>query len=90
MPGGRRADEAPTSALLPAHARRRGQTTAQTAQPADRGLVTETVAVLGAGGTMGFPIARNIARAGLPARVWNRTSDQDFSATYLVSTPNRG
>jgi 3-hydroxyisobutyrate dehydrogenase len=34
---------------------------------------TETVAVLGAGGTMGFPIARNIARAGLPARAWNRS-----------------
>ncbi|HET9080259.1 MAG TPA: hypothetical protein VFO01_07055 [Trebonia sp.] len=45
----------------------------QTAQPADRGLVAETIAVLGAGGTMGFPVARNIARAGLPARGWNRT-----------------
>ena len=39
---------------------------AQTAQSADRGLVTETIAVLGAGGTMGFPMARNITRAGLP------------------------
>lgn len=34
---------------------------------------TETVAVLGAGGTMGFPIARNIARAGIPVRAWNRS-----------------
>jgi len=34
---------------------------------------TETVAVLGAGATMGFPIARNIARAGMPVRAWNRT-----------------
>jgi 3-hydroxyisobutyrate dehydrogenase len=33
----------------------------------------ETVAVLGAGGTMGFPMARNIARAGLTVRAWNRT-----------------
>jgi 3-hydroxyisobutyrate dehydrogenase len=33
----------------------------------------ETVAVLGAGGTMGFPMARNIARAGLAVRAWNRT-----------------
>jgi len=34
---------------------------------------TETVAVLGAGGTMGFAMARNIARAGLPVRTWNRS-----------------
>jgi 3-hydroxyisobutyrate dehydrogenase len=33
----------------------------------------ETVAVLGAGGTMGFAMARNIARAGLGVRAWNRT-----------------
>jgi glutamyl-tRNA reductase len=31
-----------------------------------------TVAVLGTG-TMGADMARNIARAGLPLRVWNRT-----------------
>jgi hypothetical protein len=56
MPGGRRADEVPT--------------TTQTAQPTDRGLVTETVAVLGAGGTMGFPVARDIgARRPADARV---------------------
>ena len=29
----------------------------------------ETVAVPGAGGTMGFATARNIARAGIPVRV---------------------
>jgi len=34
---------------------------------------TQTVAVLGAGGTMGFPMARNIARAGIPVRAWNRS-----------------
>jgi 3-hydroxyisobutyrate dehydrogenase-like beta-hydroxyacid dehydrogenase len=92
---------------------------------------TETVAVLGAGGTMGFAMARNIARAGLPVRAWNRSrdkaeplakdaslvresasqhgldlplldliarrlhqgaadhGDEDFSATYLTSTPDR-
>jgi 3-hydroxyisobutyrate dehydrogenase len=33
----------------------------------------ERVAVLGAGGTMGFPIARNLARAGIPVQAWNRT-----------------
>ena len=33
----------------------------------------ETVAVLGAGGMMGFAMARNIARAGIAVRAWNRT-----------------
>jgi 3-hydroxyisobutyrate dehydrogenase len=31
------------------------------------------VAVLGAGGTMGLPIARNLARAGFDVRAWNRS-----------------
>jgi 3-hydroxyisobutyrate dehydrogenase len=35
-----------------------------------------TVAVLGAGGTMGFPMARNIARAGISVRAWNRSRDK--------------
>jgi 3-hydroxyisobutyrate dehydrogenase len=34
------------------------------------------VAVIGAGGTMGFPMAQNIARAGIDVRVWNRTRDK--------------
>jgi 3-hydroxyisobutyrate dehydrogenase len=66
-------------------------TDTQTAGPTDRGLVTETIAVLGAGGTMGFPIARNIARAGLPTRVWNRSSGKAEPLTkdgaYLARTP---
>lgn len=33
----------------------------------------QTIAVLGAGGTMGFPIARNLARAGFTVRAWNRS-----------------
>jgi 3-hydroxyisobutyrate dehydrogenase len=37
------------------------------------GQTTEVVAVLGAGGAMGFAMARNIARAGLPVRAWNRS-----------------
>ncbi len=36
----------------------------------------DTVAVLGAGGTMGFAIARNLARAGLKVRAWNRSRDK--------------
>jgi NAD(P)-dependent dehydrogenase (short-subunit alcohol dehydrogenase family) len=52
---------------------------------------TETVAVLGAGGTMGFPIARNIARAGIPVRAWNRSRDKAEPLTkdgaYLAETP---
>jgi 3-hydroxyisobutyrate dehydrogenase len=35
-----------------------------------------TVAVLGAGGTMGRPMARNIARAGLGVRAWNRSPEK--------------
>jgi 3-hydroxyisobutyrate dehydrogenase len=36
----------------------------------------QTVAVLGAGGTMGFPMAANLARAGFPVRAWNRSRDK--------------
>lgn len=36
----------------------------------------EPVAVLGAGGTMGFPIARNLARAGIEVRAWNRSPEK--------------
>jgi 3-hydroxyisobutyrate dehydrogenase len=36
----------------------------------------ETVAVLGAGGTMGFGMARNISRAGIPVRAWNRSTEK--------------
>lgn len=35
-----------------------------------------TVAVLGAGGTMGRPMARNLARAGLAVRAWNRSPEK--------------
>jgi 3-hydroxyisobutyrate dehydrogenase len=66
-------------------------TDSQTARRADQGLATETIAVLGAGGTMGFPIARNVARAGWPTRVWNRTSGRAEPLTadgaYLAGTP---
>jgi 3-hydroxyisobutyrate dehydrogenase len=66
-------------------------TDSQTARPTGQARVTETIAVLGAGGTMGFPIARNIARAGLPTRVWNRTSQRAQPLTadgaYLAGTP---
>ena len=36
----------------------------------------QTIAVLGAGGTMGFPIAQNLARAGYTVRAWNRSRDK--------------
>lgn len=36
----------------------------------------QTVAVLGAGGTMGLPMARNIARAGMRVRAWNRSREK--------------
>jgi 3-hydroxyisobutyrate dehydrogenase len=39
-------------------------------------MATGTVAVLGAGGTMGFPIARNLARGGIVVRAWNRSREK--------------
>ena len=36
----------------------------------------DVTAVLGAGGTMGFAIARNLARAGIPVHAWNRTLEK--------------
>ena len=51
----------------------------------------ETVAVLGAGGTMGFAMARNIARAGIAVRAWNRTPAKAAplaaDGAYLADTP---
>jgi len=51
----------------------------------------ETVAVLGAGGTMGFAMARNIARAGIPVRAWNRTRAKAeplaADGAYIADTP---
>jgi 3-hydroxyisobutyrate dehydrogenase len=35
-----------------------------------------TVAVLGAGGTMGFPIAGNLARAGFAVQAWDRSRER--------------
>lgn len=34
------------------------------------------IAVLGAGGTMGFPMARNLARVGFEVRGWNRSREK--------------
>jgi len=36
----------------------------------------QTVAVLGAGGLMGLPMARNLTRAGFTVRAWNRSPDK--------------
>jgi 3-hydroxyisobutyrate dehydrogenase len=66
-------------------------TDTQTAGATERGLVAETIAVLGAGGTMGFPIARNLARAGMATRVWNRSREKveplAEDGAYLASSP---
>src|SRR2546423_10878138 len=59
------------------------------AQPA--AWTAETVAVLGAGGTMGLAMARNIARAGIGIRAWNRTSGKAgplaADGAYIAETP---
>ncbi|HEX5298789.1 MAG TPA: NAD(P)-dependent oxidoreductase [Streptosporangiaceae bacterium] len=58
-------------------------------RPAAR--TAETVAVLGAGGTMGFAMARNIARAGIGVRAWNRTGGKAgplaADGAYIAETP---
>jgi 3-hydroxyisobutyrate dehydrogenase len=52
---------------------------------------TETVAVLGAGGTMGLAMARNLARAGLEIRAWNRSRGKAGPLTrdgaFVAETP---
>ena len=54
-------------------------------------MTAETVAVLGAGGTMGKAMARNIARAGFAVRAWNRTPEkaQDLAGdgAVICATP---
>ncbi|HEU0317636.1 MAG TPA: NAD(P)-dependent oxidoreductase [Solirubrobacteraceae bacterium] len=56
---------------------------------ADRG----TVAVLGAGGTMGLGMARNLARAGFDVRGWNRSREKAEplveDGVTVVETPGR-
>jgi 3-hydroxyisobutyrate dehydrogenase len=51
----------------------------------------ETVAVLGAGGTMGFAMAANIARSGIKVRAWNRSRDKAEPLTgdgvYIAHSP---
>jgi 3-hydroxyisobutyrate dehydrogenase len=50
-----------------------------------------TVAVLGAGGMMGLPMARNIARAGIGVRAWDRTGEKarplEHDGAELFDTP---
>jgi 3-hydroxyisobutyrate dehydrogenase len=49
------------------------------------------VAVLGAGGIMGLPMARNLARAGFEVRAWNRSPDKakplSADGIVLADTP---
>lgn len=54
-------------------------------------MVTDTVAVLGAGSPEGFPVARSVALAGIPLRVWDADRDKarplaDHGA-YVATTP---
>ena len=52
---------------------------------------SETIAVLAADGMMGFAMARNMARAGLSVRTWNRTRDKaerlSDDGAYVAGTP---
>lgn len=58
----------------------------------ERGTGTaETVAVLGAGGTMGFAMAGNIARSGIKVRAWDRSRGKAEPLTgdgvYIAHSP---
>jgi 3-hydroxyisobutyrate dehydrogenase len=53
-------------------------------------MATDTVAVLGAGSPMGFPVARSVVLAGIPLRAWDSTSGAaqglaDYGA-YVAAT----
>src|SRR5258707_15486320 len=52
---------------------------------------TETVAVLGAGGPMGLPMARSITRAGIPVRAWDPSRENVTplaeEGAYLADSP---
>jgi 3-hydroxyisobutyrate dehydrogenase len=52
---------------------------------------TETVAVLGAGGTMGRAMAHNLLQAGVAVRAWNRTLERarplEAEGAVLAQTP---
>ena len=61
----------------------RGETSAPSAYRrramGNNGLLMATekhITVLGAGGTMGLPMARNLARAGFAVHAWNRTGEK--------------
>jgi 3-hydroxyisobutyrate dehydrogenase-like beta-hydroxyacid dehydrogenase len=51
----------------------------------------ETVAVLGAGGTMGRAMAQSLLRAGIAVRAWNRTDERarplEAEGAVLARTP---
>lgn len=51
----------------------------------------KTIAVLGAGGVMGLPITRNLARAGFEVRAWNRSHEKTEPLTddgvEIVASP---
>jgi 3-hydroxyisobutyrate dehydrogenase len=55
------------------------------------GQTKQTVAVLGAGGTMGEAMARNVLAAGMPVRAWNRSREKTEAlgadGAEICSTP---
>ena len=52
---------------------------------------TETVAVLGAGGPVGLPMARNITRAGIQVRAWDSSRENVMplaeDGAYIADSP---
>jgi 3-hydroxyisobutyrate dehydrogenase len=68
-----------------------GEMSAERSVRSGAAQTAETVAVLGAGGTMGLPMARNIARSGIAVRAWNRSRDKveplAADGAYLAGAP---
>lgn len=76
---------------IPGHAGNRQAAGAAAQEHGRAWAARPVVAVLGAGGMMGMPIARNLARAGLQVRGWNRSRPKAESlaadGVRLAGTP---
>src|SRR6201996_8980083 len=85
-----KAKAGPAKAGKPAAGTAATETGSTMARPPEPGTA-ETVAVLGAGGTMGFAMARNIARSGVKVRAWNRSRGKAEPLTedgvYIAHSP---
>src|SRR5205085_8093277 len=64
------------ASALNADRRLRGRAEASPPDAAGREVEMTRIAFLGAGGTMGLPMARNLARGGFEVCAWNRSPEK--------------